>query len=255
MLIATILPTPHLELLRGRPYQMALAHIAARDDAYADFYLAESRRGAYVLLDNGVVETGEAMPISDVLEIARRIEATEVILPDSIGNSGKTQFLALLSLLFARLDAHAATDRRLMAVPQGKTPEEWRDCLLELLTLPIDTIGISKFTLQFEGIESRADLLRVAGEELLEAEVEIHLLGCGATPWEIAEVERCWPGRVRGADSGVAAIAAQAGIDLSQAARRPEGVRLQFDQEVDEGLLLRNLAYWERAARGDQSRS
>jgi len=68
-------------------YHLALAHLILESPAYREFYLRMSRRGDHVGVDNGVVETGSPLPFTEVLEAARAVEATEVVLPDVLGRT------------------------------------------------------------------------------------------------------------------------------------------------------------------------
>lgn len=83
MEIATILPTKYLGMREDGQYNMCLAHLMDRP-AYRDFFREQSRKGFFVLMDNGVVETNEPLKMEELIEIAEDIGATEMVLPDAI---------------------------------------------------------------------------------------------------------------------------------------------------------------------------
>lgn len=249
MRVATIVPVAHLGLIRGEPYQMCLAHLVARSGEYAEFYREESRRGSFVLMDNGVVELGYPMAMADLIPLAIHVGATEMVLPDAIGNAEETVEMARRGLLKVRAKARGI---RIMAVPHGRNPREWSWCVRRLLGLPVDSIGVSKYTLRYEGIDYRLQLLRdtPGGHMLLDSGKDIHLLGCGPTVLEARLLGLRIPGRARGIDSGVAAMAAQEGKRLQEMESRPE-VDLDFGGRVDEELLRENIRYWAAGIRGE----
>lgn len=234
MKVATIVPTRHLPLIAGGDYYMALAHLV-RDPEYAAFYRIQSALGNYVLLDNGVVETGTPMGIHELLETAESIKATEIILPDVIGDAETT-------LLQARECIPLAQSRglKVLAVPQGRTPSEWAACLRELLSwYEVNTIGISRFS-----PVPRLEALWLV-PELRASNKEIHLLGCGGDPeQEVRAIEWAFPGRIRGVDSGVASFYTKGWEVMLPGKPRPQ-VEVDFANDVlNEGLLRENIQIW-----------
>jgi hypothetical protein len=236
MNVATILPIPCMKLTEWDEYFMCLAHLLD-DDKYMGFFREKSRRGDSVIMDNGVVETGLPMEASVLFELAEKVEATELILPDALNDSAKTLTLG------AEAIGNWYGDVGLLAVPQGETLKEWRSCMLEMLSWPIMTIGISKFTAKF--LPTRLEVLKAA-PELIESKIDIHLLGCVSISNEIAEIEEAFPRRVKGVDSGIAAIAAQAGKALESV---PRGQRVNveldfFNPWLSAPLLDANIDFW-----------
>ena len=239
MKIATILPIPHLDLIDGDPYHMALAHLCG-DKIYADFYRDQSDKGSFVLLDNGVVEK-HPMPADQVLRHAERIHADEFILSDSIYNREETLTMGLAAM---RVADHHGWGGKLMAVPQGDSPMEWMSCLRTMLDWDINSIGISRFVSKY--FLDRVDALTQA-PLLIGSDKEIHLLGCPGDPIEIAEVEKRFPGRVRGTDSGIAAIFTQEGKKMEEREGKPD-VELNFGESLPVDLLRENVEYWRERA-------
>src|SRR5438445_2140651 len=168
MRIATILPVRFQYLEVDNDYHMALAHLTTNSN-YAAFFLQQASQGNHVIMDNGVVE-GEQQGLTELISAVARVRATEVILPDRIGD-----VVATLRIGQDAIDAGFGDHGfSLMAVPQGSNTAEWRHCLKEMLDWPVRTIGISKFVVQFC---DRITLLRLYLERIRAAGKEIHLLG------------------------------------------------------------------------------
>lgn len=245
MKIAIILPVSHLLLDESCDYHMCLAHMMGIKD-YWDHFERMAKRGDHVLMDNGAAENGTPLPIEQILGIAEASGVTEITLPDHIRDRDKT------------LNAHAAAAEiatsynvRLMGIPQGKSQKQWTECARIMLSCKkyygIEAIGISKYQ---RGIwDSRLDAIQsVAG--LVESDMDIHLLGCfGEDLTEAYRVEQALPGRIRGIDSGIAAIYAQNGQSLigGYVNRAEPGHHLDFAKTPESGLLIRNLNTWEDA--------
>lgn len=77
----------------------------------------------FVIMDNGVIELGTPVAISDLLEAASIVEADCIVSPDVLGNRDETRKLAM---------THGDTireDYRLMMVPQGANLVEVLQCV------------------------------------------------------------------------------------------------------------------------------
>lgn len=61
---------------------LALAHLVASDEAYADFYQQRSQAGDRVIMDNGAFELGESYAPSKLIKLGKRIGAQALVLPD-----------------------------------------------------------------------------------------------------------------------------------------------------------------------------
>lgn len=245
--VANIVPTAHLGLIDGEPYHMTLAHLLADDPVYREFYTEQARRGSHIVMDNGVVETGTAMPMNVLLKLAKEVGVDLLILPDAIGDTEKTLELGLHA--FRELISSPLMPQGwlgAMLVPQGETLADWSRCAQEMSSWTTSRIfpmiGLSKFTARFSA--SRKELLRTtAGEQLVQQGRWFHLLGCASTPTEILEIACEYPHYVYGVDSGVAAIATQLGTDFANGWARPD-VALDFAGHLNDDLLRRNLLWW-----------
>lgn len=239
MKIAVILPTAFQWLEEQNDYHMALAHLIG-DEGYDSFFQIQSDRGNHVIMDNGVVETGEPMPVDLLIERATRIHAKEVILPDHLHRSLRTyldSWRAIQPLQEAGFDV--------MAVPQGGSPSEWRDCVLEMIDWPVDCIGISRFVLK--NFLSRNEALECV-PELLESRMPIHILGCPEPPNQVHHWDRLYADRIRGIDSGAVTFFSQAGVIMTghNISVRPQGELqlIEKPQYAETGVWERNYVYW-----------
>ena len=121
MKIATILPTKHLSLEADSDYHMCLAHLMDNDE-YRKFFEWQVARGAHVIMDNGVVETGEPLPAHKLFEIAAASGITEMTLPDKINDRMVTSHLHEYALDL--LACFYCSDQKVMLIPQGGNRED-----------------------------------------------------------------------------------------------------------------------------------
>ena len=248
MKIATILPTHYLGLESNNDYHLCLAHLMG-DKEYARFFKEQSRKGRFVMMDNGVVETGVPMQMNELIDLAIQWDVWEVILPDAINDMDQTILRGAKGMFdYFRLRHKMNFDFHLAAVPQGDTKEEWVACVKEMLTWPIRTIGISRFVMKY--YNSRLEALN-AVPELIASDKQIHLLGCPGDPDEMFQIRCAFPGRIRGVDSGIAAMYTQEGMYMGDGQPKPI-VELDFQgQGLDEDLLIRNVDFWRARCRGE----
>jgi len=145
MQIAVISPTAGLWRYSALgDIEMALTHIVLSDEHYRKYFREARAAERFIILDNGLFELKEAMPIKDVIEAARMIGASELICRDVLYD-GKATVEA--SLEFIRKVQESGLRARLMAVPQGKTDTEWFECAEALAKLPsVSCLGISKLS-------------------------------------------------------------------------------------------------------------
>lgn len=86
MYLAQEIPTSMLEIWAPlSDFDFLLAHKVLEDRYYAEFF-ARRPEGREVLLDNSLHELGYPLPLSDLLEAAKRCKATCVITPDRVGD-------------------------------------------------------------------------------------------------------------------------------------------------------------------------
>lgn len=209
MKIAIIPPTALLETygVMGDEYHLCLSARVLEDKTYADFYSWRSKLGDWVILDNSAHEQLEGQRVDQLVDAATRIDPSEIVLPDRLFFGEDTVDLAREALpVFRRLFPHA----KLMGVPQGRTRNEWEECLVALTVLGIDSVGISK---DYEVWNERLyGLVGLAASYGFTRE-QIHLLGWGRNLWELAALA----GLVRGVDSAKPIVYALEGVQLPNA--------------------------------------
>lgn len=219
--VAHIVPVSCLSAIASNHYHMCLAHLVAQNDEYAQFYRYMSDNGKFVLMDNGAAENSQ-LEVGELLGLYERIRPTEIVVPDTLCDSKST-----LEKAEQFISQHSDLPYRFMAVPQGKTYEEWCACATTMLEQykRINTIGVSKFL----NIATNDSHIRFAASKYIEAEaerlgmdVDIHLLGCDEGPSIVKDIQVKVPS-VRGCDSAFAYIATQAGIIIGGSTQRPEG--------------------------------
>lgn len=240
--VASVLSTPTLHHIKTDRYFMALAHLVQEDDAYASFFRARADEGAFVLMDNGVVE-GDQQTLETLVWCAERINATEIILPDAINNPRKTLEMSSQALKWLRVEGF---ERRLMAVPQGGTVRQWLDCLRDMRDWPVNAIGISRFV---PG-PRQAALLAAHNKDLLPAWHDYHLLGCLGDPKEVADITAAFPDlNLRGVDSAYPLYYALEGLALPSEHPVPRK-EVDFVHAGADGTLLDVNIYWWKARAG-----
>ena len=244
MQVATIVPTAYLNLTEDKEYHMALAHLVGKDKQYTTFFENQAYHGRFVILDNGVIETGKPMSIQEIVQKANLIGASELILPDTLDDTEATLDAACEAIPYARQYFKG----KLMGVPQGKTLEEWFECAIMMLSLDIDTIGIPKRLVKIGGRDARLDVLQRLGWSLRGREV--HLLGCWENPIEVAMINKAAVAKqivpIRGVDSCIPYVYARDNMLISQGPR-PSGAVDFSAHDADLGKLKINMDTWQNA--------
>ncbi len=238
--IATIVPIAHLDLTAGDRRFMALVHLLEYG-RYRRFFEERVKAGKYVILDNSTVELGAPWPMEDYVEKAMSIGASEILLPDWLHSANRTLDAAESGL---RRIENSGYSGNVMGVPQGKTQEEWIECLEEMLGMGITSIGVSRRYLDKFG-QSRLFACYVVYHVAMQMNVDfsIHLLGAGL-PAE-KEVAPCLRlPRVVGVDSSMPSYFAKAREKLGFGAVRPEVERDLETDLYDADLIATNVASW-----------
>lgn len=206
--ISHIVPLGSLPTIQGREFHMCLANVAIKNQQYKDFYKKEKEKGSFILLDNGAAEMDQ-ISLSEILEVAKYINADQIVLSDSLCNCDETIEKSMNALQYYKDNGFKGT---FMFVPQGHTFDEWKHCFIKMMNnKDITTFGISKFmTVQFKDSEARLNAVKFMNE--IGADVEIHLLGCHENISEIVNVNHYVDKtniKLRSADTAIAYIYAQ----------------------------------------------
>lgn len=220
--LAHIVPVGSLGKLDGKQYLMCLAHLVKQSDEYAGYYAnAASDRGRFVLMDNGAAE-GSQLSNEELLECYLKVRPDELVLPDTLCDTDDT--LAKFGPALDYFTAHNLPCR-FMAVPQGKTLDDWVRCAEVMVQDPrVNTIGVSKFLQSSVGMDTtRVDAL-VALERLIKEHrrygLEVHMLGYNERPWLVGAFRRVCS-FVRGCDTAYGYLCAKAGVEVHATTDRP----------------------------------
>jgi hypothetical protein len=230
MKLAVISP-PHIGELYSSGYHFALGQKLVTDEMYRRRFREFRRRGDFIIVDNGAAEKGEErLPFEDILNAALHVEADEIILPDYLQDKANTMDQ---SFQWAPL----LPRRQRFVVPQGKTWEEWKTCLVALVhhCRPV-TIGIPKW-IDRELPGGRPHALELVKELGYHNECNIHLLGIHLRPF--AEVYKAWNvlHSIRGIDTAAPIAYAQHGVTISDAVHHS----LDWKADADMGVAQENV--------------
>lgn len=128
-------------------YHLLLAHdVAERPEAYEDLY----PHNAFIVMDNSVIELGHPVDFHTMSEAVKAVRPRIIVLPDVIKNRDET---VELSREFAeRYAPLLQPDQRFMAVPQGNTYDELRECARTLKSIPgVGAWGVGRFITEMLG--------------------------------------------------------------------------------------------------------
>lgn len=237
MKAAMIPPVPDLDRYATGPgIHLLLSHLFKKK-GYLDYYARRSDEGDYLILDNSAHEHGIGNSMEQLLKEARKVCATEVVVPDVLFDAKSTVESARLSLRYLEeRKGERAWDRagkpRLMYVPQGNNRPEWSWCLRTMLNLhdhahlennelPPPVIGVSKDYYWWHGglpalFKAHLNPLKAA-----RPSIDVHLLGWPTALWQTALIAREFPW-VRSTDSAKPFVYAKNGILLEPGGKVPE---------------------------------
>lgn len=214
-----------LPLMR-KPYAtMALTHLVLK---YPQYTKAMRDFKGYKVLDNSLIELGDAMSMDNILEAAEIIEADEIILPDAfLNNKGTIERveIALNDICKRNLPYN------IMAVAQGKNLQEWADCFATLESIhEIDVIGIPKVLAKiFPAGRKTVESIWVASHKT------IHLLGLW---YSLVELDYLGPD-FRSMDTVMATYLYKNGLEIDEI--RPDGHTIDL-----ENCKVLNEVAWEK---------
>jgi hypothetical protein len=255
MQVATILPTAYLPMIENEKYHMCLAHLIGKDKKYTEFYQKIAQKeDNYVIMDNGVIE-GNQRPIDELVKKATLVGADEMILPDVYMDEDATLEHSYDALDYIQQFYPSGLDLKLMAVPQGKTLDEWLECANIMIGWDIDCLGIPKVLTKIVGRDGRLEALKALGNKVRG--LDIHLLGCWNSPIEIMLIEKAAQAKiikpVRGVDSAIAWVYARNAMLMNED-DRPYALGVNFDDiSTDMNLLQQNIDMWKEAGKCDKN--
>lgn len=246
MKFAHIVPQDSLELVREATYHMALAHLVGQPgyEAYTKFHKEVADAGAYVIMDNGVIE-GAQQSLQAIIERAKLINASEIILPDVFMDCTDTIRSTVDTWNWLQIED---IEINTMIVPHGETIAEWAFCLEQILEAGVEPtcIGIPKVLTKTIGRDARIEVLMELENIDLYAGQEIHFLGCHTDLLEIKRAVKFSEDNninIRGVDTALCYIHSRNGKTMIESGR-PDQAPVQFDITIgDRNLLEENIAF------------
>lgn len=121
------------------PYHLLLAHdIIEHPDAYNSVFNRSNHLFSTIILDNSVIELGNAVQLDKIVAAAQAVNPTVLVLPDVLWDCKATYEsigVALPEWIETFRHAKLKRDYSFMMVPQGKTKEEFTECATRLAAL------------------------------------------------------------------------------------------------------------------------
>ena len=179
MKLCTIVPLNQKEWMNDRPYTMLLAHLSKAERSYGRW---ASQLNSYKIMDNSIIELGEAFTLEELLKQASTCHAQEIILPDVFQDGKATIELAKQS--YQKIKNSPYKNKfKLMVVCHGKTEKEIINNFHALESCDwVDTIGMPKVITSWGNRNQFQDLY-------MKTRKEVHYLGCWSSFKEIEEIK------------------------------------------------------------------
>lgn len=223
MQIAHIYPIKNMGRMYTQKYNMLLTHLALSSKEYFE-HAKELCKKSYTILDNSLIEnSGVAIDISTVCDVADSLRVSEIILPDVFQNGPATIKSVMESLDYLYNRYPNGIPFKLQAVAQGKDPDEFTECFKTLESfVDIDVIGIPKI------LAKSNPRGRLAFEELWQnTNKEIHLLGLYYSFSELLQYKN--PSKIRSCDT--CHLSFLITHDLSIFSVRPDGFTIDLEND------------------------
>lgn len=196
MNFCSITPLKNADLMFENDYVMLLAHLSKNSDYYADL---ARKNNNYKIMDNSIIELGEAFTMKDLINEAIKCDVDEIILPDVFEDGCATVETVKKSIEW--LKENGLIGRfKLMAVCHGKGPKELLDTFNLLNSIKeIDVIGVPKILSTW--VTDRVKTAEFMAENSLK---KIHLLGCYNSLNELKKISK--DSKIRSMDTCMPAL-------------------------------------------------
>lgn len=233
MYLINIFPLGNICMEYQQNMHMFLTHMVEKYPTYAK--VAQDAPG-YKILDNSLIELGDAVSVERVIDAATHIRADEIILPDVFQNGPETikavqNALNTLHKMFPKGD----WPFKLMAVAQGADEKEWYDCYKYLLEMrEVDVIGIPKVLAKMHP-QGRPYFVNELCNPFAKPH---HLLGVWYSLSELAEYNH--PKQIRSCDTVILGYMAKYG--MCSVGTRPDGFTLDLEKDVVDYTRIKNDA-------------
>jgi hypothetical protein len=245
--LALIPPYSMLKKSKHRPLQMMLPKGLQNPDyrkLYMGFGHAEAARDIYVILDNGMFESGQSLSFNRLLSLAVEYNVNEVVMPDIRGNYPAT--LGLQERFFAHWQGQDLPRLRLMAVVHGDM--EHVASIAKWAPPNRVVLGFPRRMTEAGNKLARLSLMEQVAQSY-GRQFDMHMLGMSrAWPGELLRAVRQFGPMLRGMDTDAPFVYARAGRILgggdgsqASAVERQDDYFFTKKSEFDKDTLERNL--------------
>lgn len=194
-------------------YFLLLAHdVLANAEAYKAFFY---NRECTKILDNSVIELGDACTPETLLEAASYVKPTCIAVPDTLQRGDET-----LNMFHDFIEGCGYVQYPLMFIPQGKDKLDYYRCVvngIKLFGKHIKWIGIAR-NLTGRVFRSRETPIRFIHSLIKESglDIKLHLLGFSDHIADDFHVSNRFGDIVEGIDSAVPLRYATSGVEFEQ---------------------------------------
>jgi hypothetical protein len=225
--VAHITPIPLLaELLlpSGTRTHLVLTDLVLNSWIYSQFYRNRiTEDGHWVILDSNVFETGKEVDPEETLEAVRRLNPSEVVLPDDMESALHTLELSVQTANMLEREGYRG---QFMVVPHGRTVEDYLKCMTSLVMEVFRagrnlTIGLQEEIPQLFGMSRQEMAKRIMLETSGDTRVQLHYLGVSETLTD--EISNWSKSRIRSIDTAKFVVWGLTGTRLTQTDVRKDG--------------------------------
>lgn len=171
--IALEVPIDNLDMgFEHSDYIFALAHLWD-NQKYREAVLRWKGLGHEIYLDNSAFELKTSVGIEWYLQVIDEMEPDVIVVPDALGDLGKT--LRLTKTFYESLSTDHFAKYKFMVVLQGQDNRERLKCfhILKTFGFPIHIYGLPR-----HAYPHRVELLHSVYKFLARSKTPIHFLGC-----------------------------------------------------------------------------
>jgi len=258
MKVSNIMPVSLLKHYGDKTnYHMTIPSYIEESDEYANYFYNRATYEDFVMVDTAVVELGYPMPFPRIVDLAKRVNASEVMLPDYSFNSERT-YNETVNSYHHYINNYGDIPFQIHGVPQGETLIDYLNCFYKMSKLGfIDTIGISATTDVYSELElGRVTLINLLEDlGLIDESKEYHLLGYlmrqkGPSDKIKMIADKKW---IRGIDTRTPITFAYNGFDLKGSIDRPKRSPDMFEDVEPRDLYSYNIDVFKKWCRYDYS--
>lgn len=219
-----------------RSHVMVLAHLCKDRPEYKQFYKSKQRQ--FLLLDNGAAQNSQITD-EQLIDIVKDVKPTVVIAPDTLFDGEST--IIKTCRFIQKLHSKNISTSKVMAVPHGKTQQEYLDTFEYFNNNPnIDWIGVSKFVSVKPFTDRITCMLAIQQKIKNKFNKPIHILGCN-NPVQISFMKQ-FPA-VKSIDSCIGYLYNKQQIPLDNSIQKRMQTPEQFfdwkltDQQIEQSML------------------